>query len=195
LLYLVSGATDVLLRDDSEDASGERVIALQGGEACIVPQGAWHRQVVMGPSLVLFLSPNSVHVPYVPDDGWEPPPTGTCVRCRTDAPGQRVRADEDDRRRSRVVARWTRDASHGAVALRVMHSRPSTRAAGRAPSGHYAVVPPLDRRAQTGLFWIPLPMIGGALMAAGATTAAVVVLSAAVTVAIVGGVRTWRTRP
>jgi hypothetical protein len=57
------------------------------------------------------------------------------------------------------------------------------------------VVPPLDRRAQTGLFWIPLPMIGGALMAAGATTAAVVVLSAAVTVAIVGGVRTWRTRP
>jgi hypothetical protein len=36
LLYLVGGATDVLLRDDPEDASGERVIVLQGGEACIV---------------------------------------------------------------------------------------------------------------------------------------------------------------
>jgi hypothetical protein len=57
-------------------------------------------------------------------------------------------------------------------------------------------VPPLDRRAVEGaLFGFPLPMIGGALVAAGATTAAVVVLSAAVMVAIAGGVRVWRTRP
>jgi hypothetical protein len=54
----------------------------------------------------------------------------------------------------------------------------------------------LDRRfVEAALFWIPLPMIGGALVAAGATTAAVVVLSAAVMVAFVGGVRVWRTRP
>jgi hypothetical protein len=63
-------------------------------------------------------------------------------------------------------------------------------------SGHHALVPPHDRRAvEAALVGIPLPMIGGALVAAGATTAAVVVLSAAVMVAIVGGVRAWRTRP
>ena len=64
------------------------------------------------------------------------------------------------------------------------------------PSGHYALVPPFDRRViEVALLCIPLPMIGGALVAAGATTAAVVVLSAAVMVAIAGGVRVWRTRP
>jgi hypothetical protein len=57
-------------------------------------------------------------------------------------------------------------------------------------------VPPFDRRTiEAALFWIPLPMIGGALVAAGVTTAAVVVLSAAVVVAIVGGVRVWRSHP
>lgn len=70
LLYLVSGRTDVLLRDDPADEASERVLSLQGGEACIVPQGAWHRQVVHEPSLLLFLSPESVHVPYTPQDGW-----------------------------------------------------------------------------------------------------------------------------
>jgi hypothetical protein len=38
-------------------------------------------------------------------------------------------------------------------------------------------------------------MIGGALVAAGATNAAVIVLGVAVLVAIVGGVHVWRTRP
>jgi hypothetical protein len=62
--------------------------------------------------------------------------------------------------------------------------------------GHHAFVPPLDRRVvEAALFCIPLPMIGGALVAAGATPAAAVVLSAAVMVAFVGGVRVWRTRP
>jgi mannose-6-phosphate isomerase-like protein (cupin superfamily) len=75
LLYLVEGATDVLLRDDPGDASGERVIPLVGGAACLVPRGTWHRQVVREPSLLLFLSPDSVHRPYVPDDGWDPPPS------------------------------------------------------------------------------------------------------------------------
>jgi mannose-6-phosphate isomerase-like protein (cupin superfamily) len=71
LLYLVSGATDVLLRDDPDDDASERVIVLTGGQACVVPRGAWHRQVVHAPSLLLFLSPTSVHVPYVPNDGWD----------------------------------------------------------------------------------------------------------------------------
>jgi len=55
---------------------------------------------------------------------------------------------------------------------------------------------PLDRRArEVALIAFPLPMIGGALLASGAATAAVVVLGAAVMVAIVGGARVWRTRP
>ena len=66
--------TDVLLRSDPDDAAGEQVIALRGGQACIVPRGAWHRQVVRAPSLLLFLSPDSVHRPYTPDDGWDDPP-------------------------------------------------------------------------------------------------------------------------
>jgi mannose-6-phosphate isomerase-like protein (cupin superfamily) len=77
LLYLAQGATDVLLRDDPDDAAGERVIALTGGAACVVPRGTWHRQVVREPSVLLFLSPESVHRPHVPDDGWAPaPPPG-----------------------------------------------------------------------------------------------------------------------
>ena len=52
------------------------------------------------------------------------------------------------------------------------------------------MVPPLDRRVvEAALFSIQLPMIGEALVAAGATTAAAVVLGAAVMVALVGGVR------
>jgi hypothetical protein len=62
--------------------------------------------------------------------------------------------------------------------------------------GHYALVLPLDRRAlELAMIAFPLPMIAGALLASGATTAAVVVLCAAVMVAIGGGVRVWRTRP
>jgi hypothetical protein len=41
------------------------------------------------------------------------PWTGTCVRCRTSAPGRSVGADEGDRRRSAKAARWTRDATRG----------------------------------------------------------------------------------
>ncbi len=70
------------------------------------------------------------------------------------------------------------------------------RQARRALFGHYALVSPPDRRAmEAALTLIPLPMIGGALLAAGAVTAAVAVLGAGVVVAIVGGVRVWRTRP
>ena len=76
LLYLISGATDVVLRDDPDDASTERIITLHGGEACIVPRGAWHRQVVHERSRLLFLSPDSVHRAYVPSDGWDGGATG-----------------------------------------------------------------------------------------------------------------------
>src|SRR5215813_4395216 len=64
LLYLVEGVTDVLLRDELHDDAPERVITLHSGEACIVPKGVWHRQVVRAPSVLLFLSPPSVHRPY-----------------------------------------------------------------------------------------------------------------------------------
>ena len=69
-LYLVYGAVSVVLRDDLDDDSTERVIELRGGEACIVSRGAWHRQVMKEPSLLLCLSPECVHRPYTPIDGW-----------------------------------------------------------------------------------------------------------------------------
>ena len=71
LLYLVRGATDVVLRDDPDDATSERVLHLRAGEACEVPRQVWHRQVVHEPSLLLFLSPPSIHRPYAPPDGWD----------------------------------------------------------------------------------------------------------------------------
>ena len=40
-----------------------------------------------------------------------------------------------------------------------------------------------------------MPVVGGFLLASGATTSAVVVLGVAAVVAVVGGVRVWRTRP
>jgi hypothetical protein len=56
-------------------------------------------------------------------------------------------------------------------------------------------VPPLDRRTlEAALILIAIPMIGGALLAAGATIAGVVVLSAAVVGAILWTMRDQRTR-
>ena len=69
-LYLVHGAANIVLRDDLDVSSTERVIELHGGEACIVPHGSWHRQVMKQPSLLLRLSPACVHRPYTPADGW-----------------------------------------------------------------------------------------------------------------------------
>jgi mannose-6-phosphate isomerase-like protein (cupin superfamily) len=69
-LYLGHGTTNIVLRDELDDASTERVIELRFGEACIVPRGAWHRQVMKEPSLLLSLSPECVHRPYTPTDGW-----------------------------------------------------------------------------------------------------------------------------
>ncbi len=68
-LYLVEGAIDVVLRDDL-DHNEERRIELRPGSACVIPKGAWHRQIVLRPAKMLFLTPETLHRPYVPDDGW-----------------------------------------------------------------------------------------------------------------------------
>lgn len=69
------------------------------------------------------------------------------------------------------------------------------REARSARSGQYALVPPLDRGTlEAALILIAIPMIGGALLAASATTAGVVVLSAAVVGAILWTMRDRRTR-
>jgi mannose-6-phosphate isomerase-like protein (cupin superfamily) len=68
-LYLVEGAIDVILRDDV-DSVDERRVQLRAGSACVVPRGAWHRQVVVAPCKMLFISPETLHRPYAPDEGW-----------------------------------------------------------------------------------------------------------------------------
>jgi mannose-6-phosphate isomerase-like protein (cupin superfamily) len=42
VLYLLSGAMEVIL----EERDGNRVVELHAGEACLVPRGVWHRQLV-----------------------------------------------------------------------------------------------------------------------------------------------------
>ncbi len=69
-LYLVEGAIDVILRDQL-DVDEERRIELRAGGACVVPQGAWHRQiVVVAPCKMLFVTPETLHREYIPADGW-----------------------------------------------------------------------------------------------------------------------------
>ena len=70
LLYLVTGAVDVVLRTSLDDEASESVIHLTDGDACIVPRATWHRQVVHAPSRMLFVSPPSEHRPFEPADGW-----------------------------------------------------------------------------------------------------------------------------
>jgi hypothetical protein len=55
MILLLAGAIDVAL----QDGDGERVVALQGRGACIVPRGAWHRALVREPSDVLFITPGA----------------------------------------------------------------------------------------------------------------------------------------
>jgi mannose-6-phosphate isomerase-like protein (cupin superfamily) len=52
MLYLVSGAVDVLL----DEGGAERRIALEAGRATIVPRGVWHRLVVRRPGALLFIN-------------------------------------------------------------------------------------------------------------------------------------------
>lgn len=107
----------------------------------------------------------------------------------------RRRQDPTDGRFARkpttVVAGHSGDTPVG-----ILDATSPSRRASHPPSGQYAFVPPPDRRfVEVLAVRGPVPMIGGAPVLAGATTAAVVVLSAAVMVAIVDGMRVWRTGP
>jgi len=61
-LYLLDGAIDVVLREDL-DQGEERRIELRPGRACIVPKGAWHRQIVLLPCKMLFITPETCTAP------------------------------------------------------------------------------------------------------------------------------------
>jgi mannose-6-phosphate isomerase-like protein (cupin superfamily) len=52
VLFLVSGAIDVVL----EEADVERTIALEAGQAAIVPRDVWHRLVMRQPGRLLFIN-------------------------------------------------------------------------------------------------------------------------------------------
>jgi hypothetical protein len=36
----------------------------------VVPKGMWHRQVVVAPCRMLFLTPETIHRPFTPGSGW-----------------------------------------------------------------------------------------------------------------------------
>src|SRR5947209_537739 len=69
LLYLLEGAIDVFLRADL-DGSEEDTLHFRQGEACVIPKGMWHRQVVVAPCKMLFLTPETIHQAYTPECGW-----------------------------------------------------------------------------------------------------------------------------
>ena len=55
LIFVVSGAIDVVL----EEQGGERSIALDTGQAAIVPRGVWHRLLMRRPGRLLFVNSRS----------------------------------------------------------------------------------------------------------------------------------------
>jgi len=70
LLFLVEGAIDVFLRRELA-SDVEQTIHFEAGEACLVPQGMWHRQVVVSPCKMLFVTPKTLHEEYLPRGGWD----------------------------------------------------------------------------------------------------------------------------
>jgi mannose-6-phosphate isomerase-like protein (cupin superfamily) len=72
LLYLLDGAIDVFLRADLEKSEEDR-LHVKEGQACLIPKGMWHRQVVIAPCKMLFLTPETMHRPYAPESGWSEP--------------------------------------------------------------------------------------------------------------------------
>lgn len=52
LLLLLSGKVDIVMQDGED----ERIVELRAGRACIVPRGAWHRQVVHEPGELLGIT-------------------------------------------------------------------------------------------------------------------------------------------
>ena len=69
LLYLLEGAIDVYLRADLEESEEDTVHVTQG-QACLIPKEMWHRQVVVAPCKMLFLTPETIHRAYTPESGW-----------------------------------------------------------------------------------------------------------------------------
>jgi mannose-6-phosphate isomerase-like protein (cupin superfamily) len=75
MLYLLNGSITVILRSEPGQADGEQVLDYQAGQACIVPQGMWHRQIVVEPCTTLFLTPETtLHRAYEPPEGWKNSP-------------------------------------------------------------------------------------------------------------------------
>jgi mannose-6-phosphate isomerase-like protein (cupin superfamily) len=72
LLYLLNGVIDVFLRADLGKAEEDRLHVTEG-QACLIPKGVWHRQVVIAPCKMLFLTPETMHRPYAPESGWSEP--------------------------------------------------------------------------------------------------------------------------
>ena len=71
LLYLVKGTIDVFFREELDGGEGQdQVMTFGQGEACVIPRGMWHRQVVIGRCRMLFLTPMTVHRPYSPTREW-----------------------------------------------------------------------------------------------------------------------------
>lgn len=54
-LCLLEGSIELVLQTDD---GAERRIALQAGQACIVPRGTWHRLQVDVPGRLLFITPS-----------------------------------------------------------------------------------------------------------------------------------------
>jgi len=67
LLFLVSGAVDVIVEDDD---GSEHSVALGPGQAFIVPRGVWHRVQLREPSRILHITPGpgGEHRPLAPSD-------------------------------------------------------------------------------------------------------------------------------
>jgi mannose-6-phosphate isomerase-like protein (cupin superfamily) len=72
LLYLLDGAIDVFLRADLQKTEEDR-LHVEEGQACLIPKGMWHRQVVVTPCKMLFVTPETMHRPYAPESGWSEP--------------------------------------------------------------------------------------------------------------------------
>ena len=54
VLYLLSGALDLVLQNQNND--GERTVELRAGRAFIVPRGTWHRGIVRSPYTILSIT-------------------------------------------------------------------------------------------------------------------------------------------
>jgi mannose-6-phosphate isomerase-like protein (cupin superfamily) len=58
LLYLVSGAIEVIFDDGDEHTIGaETTVILHAGEAIVVPRGVWHQIRVIEPAYFLHVTP------------------------------------------------------------------------------------------------------------------------------------------